>query len=366
MHFSTVISDNSDDSTTAPVAPTGTVNSENFILDHNHPLYMHPSDGPASLSIGLLLIGMENYTVWNRAIKVAILGKNKLCLIIQLLNKSSIGESSGIVAVMAGGDTIKNILCVHAFKFNLLSVFKDLLSGRVKEIDNLDMRAFYDHNNVDHEDSIPSVSAPAAESGHSESLPIPASATAPKLPAPLVDDVRKSSRISRPPIWLSDYVRSDKAIQTNSCRYPIGVVIGYDHLFPKYQSYLSRISSEQEPNSYYEAAKDKRWIEAMEAKIKALEDSKTWEIVLLPPGKKAIGCKWVCNIKHKAIGEVEMLKARFVAKRYNQKEGLDYHETFSPIVKMVTIRSVIALATAKHWIIYQMDVYNAFLQSDFD
>lgn len=50
-------------------------------LYHNHPLYLHPCDGPGSMSVGLLLIGMENYTIWSRVMKVALLEKNKLCLV---------------------------------------------------------------------------------------------------------------------------------------------------------------------------------------------------------------------------------------------------------------------------------------------
>ncbi|XP_019252895.1 PREDICTED: uncharacterized protein LOC109231711 [Nicotiana attenuata] len=106
-------------------------------------------------------------------------------------------------------------------------------------LDDLNMRTLYDHSTADHE--------------------------FPELSIPPVEVARKSSRTSKPPIWLKDYVTADKGTQSNSCRYPIAAVIGYDQLSPKYQSYLSQFSSEQEPNSYYEAAKDKRWIEAMQA-----------------------------------------------------------------------------------------------------
>ncbi|XP_075101598.1 uncharacterized protein LOC142177037 [Nicotiana tabacum] len=80
------ISDNSGDSTTTAVAPTRTVNSGNFILDHNHPLYLHPYDEPC-----LLLTRMENYTLWSRAIKVALLEKNKLSLVDGTTSKSDFG-----------------------------------------------------------------------------------------------------------------------------------------------------------------------------------------------------------------------------------------------------------------------------------
>ena len=62
----------------------------------------------------------------------------------------------------------------------------------------------------------------------------------------------------------------------------------------------------------------------MKEEIQALEDNKTWEVVTLPVGKKAIGCKWVYKIKYKANGEVERFKARLVAKGYTKKGDIDY------------------------------------------
>lgn len=77
----------------------------------------------------------------------------------------------------------------------------------------------------------------------------------------------------------------------------------------------------------------------MTLEIVSLEENNTWSIVDLPPNKTPIGCKWIFKIKYKASGEVEKFKARLVAKRYSQKEGVDYFETFSPVAKMVTVRS---------------------------
>ena len=104
----------------------------------------------------------------------------------------------------------------------------------------------------------------------------------------------------------------------------------------------------------------------MQHEIQALESNHTWELTDLPKGKKAIGCRWIYKVKYKSSGEVEKLKARLVAKGYSQQEGIDCKETFSPVVKMVTVRTIVSLAAARHWHIHQMDVFNAFLQGDLD
>jgi len=71
----------------------------------------------------------------------------------------------------------------------------------------------------------------------------------------------------------------------------------------------------------------------MSKAIQALVDNDTWEIMPLPVGKKPIGCRWVYKAKYKADGSLERLKARLVVKGFTHKEGIDYIETFSPVVK---------------------------------
>nr|GEU80018.1 ribonuclease H-like domain-containing protein [Tanacetum cinerariifolium] len=87
-------------------------------------------------------------------------------------------------------------------------------------------------------------------------------------------------------------------------------------------------------------------------------------IVGLPKGRKAIGNKWIYKIKYKASGEVERYKAKVVAKGFNQKEGFDYDETFSPVVMMVTVRCLIVVAVSNSLPLYQLDINNAFLYGD--
>lgn len=84
----------------------------------------------------------------------------------------------------------------------------------------------------------------------------------------------------------------------------------------------------------------------MNVEIAGLEANQTWFLTPLPASKVPIRCKWVYKIKLKVDESVERFKARLVAKGYTQQEGLDYFETFSPIVKFVTVRTLLAVAAA--------------------
>nr|ABE88097.1 Reverse transcriptase (RNA-dependent DNA polymerase) [Medicago truncatula] len=102
----------------------------------------------------------------------------------------------------------------------------------------------------------------------------------------------------------------------------------------------------------------------MQSEITALEQTGTWKIVDLPPAVKPIGCRWIFKIKHNVDGSIERYKARLVAKGYNQIEGLDYFDTYSPVAKLTTVRFIIALASINHWHLHQFDVNNAFLHGE--
>ena len=102
----------------------------------------------------------------------------------------------------------------------------------------------------------------------------------------------------------------------------------------------------------------------MQFEYEALMKNHAWSLVSAPPEKTIVGCKWVFKLKLKPDGSVERCKARLFAKGYTQTKGLDYFETFSPVVKPTTIRIVLTLALSRGWNIKQLDVQNAFLHGD--
>jgi len=164
--------------------------------------------------------------------------------------------------------------------------------------------------------------------------------------------LRKPTRSFNIPAYLKDY------------KHDISNFISYEFCNPSFQSFFASLHSVSIPNGWKLAKEDPKWKEAMLEEMRALEKNRTWELVDLSQGKQPVGCKWVFTIKHTHEGKVERYKARLVAKGFTQTYGIDYDETFAPVAKMNSVRTLISCAVNLDWNIYQMDVKNTFLHGD--
>ncbi|GKB60306.1 retrovirus-related pol polyprotein from transposon TNT 1-94 [Tanacetum coccineum] len=192
------------------------------------------------------------------------------------------------------------------------------------------------------------------EEGESHTITPAAAEDVPEISSNI--PIRKSSRQIKPPGWTKDFVVPSIKPVANQVTAPV--------LPTQFQCFLSALESNSDPKNFREAIQDTRWCEAMNSELKALEDNDTWEVTDLPPGKRAIGCHWLYKTKLKSDGSEERKKARLVIQGNRQRKGEDYEDTFAPVAKMVTVRSLLAVAAMQGWDIVQMDVSNAFLHGD--
>uniref|UniRef100_A0A2N9EDY1 Reverse transcriptase Ty1/copia-type domain-containing protein n=1 Tax=Fagus sylvatica TaxID=28930 RepID=A0A2N9EDY1_FAGSY len=169
-------------------------------------------------------------------------------------------------------------------------------------------------------------------------------------PTTHVPSVRISQRIHKPPGYLQDYHCNHAffnpcssstmvPVTSSSTAYPLSHVLSYSNLSSQYKSFALIASTIREPSTYKEASKSPHWCEAMTAEITALEANQTWSLTSLPPGKTPIGCKWVYKVKLRSDGTLERYKARLC---------------------------LLAIAAVKGWVLYQLDVNNAFLHGELD
>ncbi|KAG7564133.1 Zinc finger CCHC-type [Arabidopsis suecica] len=153
--------------------------------------------------------------------------------------------------------------------------------------------------------------------------------------------LRASQRQITKPKYLNDYV-----------------------LLAEIEGELLLMALDEEPWDYEEAKHMKEWREACKDEISSITKNKTWDLVDLPAGAKAIGLKWVFKIKQNSDGSINKYKARLVAKGYVQKHGIDFDEVFAPVARIETIRFIIALAASNGWEVHHLDVKTAFLHGE--
>uniref|UniRef100_A0A2N9GZ53 Reverse transcriptase Ty1/copia-type domain-containing protein n=1 Tax=Fagus sylvatica TaxID=28930 RepID=A0A2N9GZ53_FAGSY len=169
----------------------------------------------------------------------------------------------------------------------------------------------------------------------------PLNPAAPSLPSTHPMTTRSQNQIRKPKIPTDGTVR-----------YPV----------PKALLAAAESSTvDAEPTCFTSAAKSPTWRTAMNLEFDALLKNHTWQLVPPHPSQNLIGCKWVFRTKRNADGSVERHKARLVAKGFHQQAGVDYDETYSPVVKPTTVRTVLSIAISSGWSIRQIDIQNAFL-----
>lgn len=118
-----------------------------------------------------------------------------------------------------------------------------------------------------------------------------------------------------------------------------------------------------EPKILNEAKRSIYWSEwerALEDEILSLKENNVWHVVPRPDGRKIVNGKWVFKVKGNALGEVERFKARYVAKGFTQVQGLDYEETFAPVVRLDSLRLLLAISSNRRWTPRQLDIKTAF------
>lgn len=152
---------------------------------------------------------------------------------------------------------------------------------------------------------------------------------------------QRSTRISKKPAYLYDYI----------C---LAEVEGERIL----------LLSNEEPWDFKTAMEEKVWREACEEEISSIVKKKTWDLVNLPPGAKAIGLKWIFKIKRNADGSINKYKSRLVAEGYIQRHGIDFEEVFAPVAHIETVRFIMALAASNGWEVHHLDVKTTFLHGD--
>lgn len=160
---------------------------------------------------------------------------------------------------------------------------------------------------------------------------------------------RNPLRAKRRPAHLQDFETGDREDNLNTC-----MDFCYRAVCDVPQTYQDAISS----------TKARQWKTATREEMQSLEENEAFTLTQLPPGKKTVGGRWVYALKTEIDGS-DKYKARFVAKRYSQKPGTDYEETFSPTADRTSVRVVTQKAVQDN-LVLQMDVKTAYLHAPID
>uniref|UniRef100_A0A2N9HHM2 Integrase catalytic domain-containing protein n=1 Tax=Fagus sylvatica TaxID=28930 RepID=A0A2N9HHM2_FAGSY len=221
-------------------------------------------------------------------------------------------------------------------------------------------------------------SLPLFSAGNSDSQADPLPNLFPEIPSPSAESVNPISDESPPADPSSDESpTADPTFDESPLSTPAANPVNTTAPEPRRSHRVSTLPSHlrdfhcfsafatlHEPHTFREASSDPLWQQAMKEELDALLKTGTWDLVDLPAGKSAIGCKWVYKIKTRSDGTVDRYKARLVAKGFTQEYGIDYEETFAPVARLSSVRTLIAVSASRHWPLFQMDVKNVFLNGE--
>jgi hypothetical protein len=172
----------------------------------------------------------------------------------------------------------------------------------------------------------------------------------------LIEEVTMASKVS-------GHAIPQGVVQITPVANDHGMVTRGKHGFrePRTIMNLQAITLSPIPKAYRGALADPNWHDAMQEEFTALQANKTWDLVPPPPSINIVTGKWVFRHKLHPDGTLDRYKARWVLRGFTQCPGIDFGETFSPTVKPAAIRTVLSLAVSQNWVVYQLDVKNAFL-----
>ncbi|CAL1354327.1 unnamed protein product [Linum trigynum] len=191
-----------------------------------------------------------------------------------------------------------------------------------------------DEHDVLPSDSPPTSPGSTSSSASSSSSSTKSSPAASPMEAPVMPRRSLRSNLGQLPVWYHDFVTYG-------------------------------VESIPIPTRFSQAQGNPLWDRAMDNEIDELHANHTWDVVPRPPPEvPVVGSRWVYTLKIKLDGTLDRSKARVVSQGFTQEYGIDFTETFAPVAKMVTVRSLLAVASLSNWPLYQLDVKNAFLHGD--
>nr|GEW64912.1 ribonuclease H-like domain-containing protein [Tanacetum cinerariifolium] len=341
-------------------------------LDISNPLHLHHNDTTALTVVSIKLKGTENYQVWSRAMLLALEEKNKIGFFDGSCKRSNTNEVLGKQWDRNGSSIAdyyhklnalwKQYDAMIEFPKCVVMLLKHDWHCRLGHPADPVLNVLKDSLNIDKKDNIV--------------WEIPLKMWIECILTAIYLINRLPSSVSDINVNTANFLVNYKndadnnndfdATQNEEVKYGLEKYVGYSKLNSENFCFVTQLNKTREPKTYFEASNYSYWTNAINQEMNALLRNGTWELVDLPKGRKAIRSKWIYKIKFRSSGEIDRYKARLVAQGFGQKKGIDYEETFSPIVKMVTIRCLLNIVVLMSWPVFQLDVNNVFLYGDLE